>query len=139
MPSTLEAVDKHLRTVLQAVRGWPFVVNGENVRRRVEGRVMISNVGAVGDAAVEGLGIATLAYWDVLPQLRDGALVEIQLDDGGYGTVVCLGCYSHAPVCSCQGEGFSADARSGYGRAVLERSVWILNGGFWPVSDRCSD
>jgi DNA-binding transcriptional LysR family regulator len=82
-PSTLEALDNHQCIVLQAVPRWPFVVNGEIVRRRVEGRVMISNVGAVRDAAIAGLGIAMLAYWDVLPQLRDGSLVEIPLGDGG--------------------------------------------------------
>ncbi|MFK3971375.1 LysR family transcriptional regulator [Pseudomonas sp. NPDC087358] len=82
-PSTLEELEKHQCIVLQAVPRWPFVVNGEIVRRRVEGRVVISNVGAVRDAAIEGLGIAMLAYWDVLPQLRDGSLVEIQLTDGG--------------------------------------------------------
>jgi DNA-binding transcriptional LysR family regulator len=81
-PVTLDELEQHQCIVLQAVPRWPFVVNGEIVRRRVEGRVMISNVGAVRDAAIEGLGIAMLAYWDVLPQLRDGSLVEIRLADG---------------------------------------------------------
>lgn len=82
-PSTLAELEKHQCIVLQAVPKWPFVVNGEIVRRRVEGRVSISNVGAVRDAAIQGLGIAMLAYWDVLPQLRDGSLVEIHLADAG--------------------------------------------------------
>ncbi|WP_325948335.1 LysR family transcriptional regulator [Pseudomonas putida] len=81
-PATLDELEQHRCIVLQAVPKWPFVVNGEIVRRRVEGQLMISTVGAVRDAAVEGLGIAMLAYWDVLPQLRDGSLVEIQLADG---------------------------------------------------------
>jgi DNA-binding transcriptional LysR family regulator len=81
-PCTVAELDQHSCIVLQAVPKWPFVVNGEIVRRRVQGRVMISNVGAVRDAAIEGLGIAMLAYWDVLPQLREGSLKEIQLTDG---------------------------------------------------------
>jgi DNA-binding transcriptional LysR family regulator len=44
---------------------------------------MISNVGAIRDAAIEGQGIAMLEYGDVLPQLRGGSLKEIELTDRG--------------------------------------------------------
>ncbi len=80
-PSTLAELEMHQCIVLQAVPKWPFVVNGAIARRRMEGRVSISSVGAVRDAAVQGLGIAMLTYWDVMPQLKDGSLVEIELSD----------------------------------------------------------
>ncbi|WP_264312905.1 LysR family transcriptional regulator [Pseudomonas putida] len=82
-PSTLLELQQHQCIVLQAVPKWPFVVNADIVRRRMEGRVSTSSVGAVRDAALQGLGIAMLAYWDVLPQLRDGSLIEIALSDAG--------------------------------------------------------
>ncbi|WEK29368.1 MAG: LysR family transcriptional regulator [Candidatus Pseudomonas phytovorans] len=83
VPQRLSDLESHQCIVLQAVPKWPFVVNGSIIRRRMEGRVSISNVGAVRDAAVRGLGVALLAYWDVISQINDGTLVEIKLSDAG--------------------------------------------------------
>lgn len=80
-PGTLAELQAHRCIVLQAVPRWPFVVDGAIVRKRMEGRISTSGVGAVRDAAVQGLGIAMLTHWDVLAQLRDGSLVEIELAD----------------------------------------------------------
>lgn len=60
---------------------WPFVADGEVLRRRMRGRLSTSSVDAVRTATTQGLGIAMLTYWDVLQQLRDGSLIEIKLED----------------------------------------------------------
>ena len=80
-PGTLEALEQHACIMLQAVPRWPFVVDGALQYRRLPARVSTSSVDAVRSAAVQGLGIAMLAYWDVFQQIRDGALVEIALQD----------------------------------------------------------
>lgn len=81
VPAYLAALDAHQCIQLQAVPRWPFIVGGALQRRRVNGRVSTSSVEAVRAAAMQGLGIAMLAYWDVYQQLRDGSLVEIELAD----------------------------------------------------------
>jgi len=80
-PTCVAELQAHQCIVLQAVPRWPVVIDGVLQRRRVNGRVGTSSVDAVRAAAVQGLGIAMLAYWDVYQQLRDGALVEIELAD----------------------------------------------------------
>ncbi|MFK0094698.1 LysR family transcriptional regulator [Pseudomonas sp. NPDC090592] len=80
-PATLDALEQHACIMLQAVPRWPFVVDGALQYRRLPARVSTSSVDAVRSAAVQGLGIAMLAYWDVFQQIRDGALVEIALQD----------------------------------------------------------
>jgi DNA-binding transcriptional LysR family regulator len=82
-PSTLADLDKHQCIVLQAVQRWPVVIDGELQRRRVDARVTTSNVDAARTAAVQGLGLAMLTYWDVFQQLSDGELVRITLEDAG--------------------------------------------------------
>ncbi|MFK0310726.1 LysR family transcriptional regulator [Pseudomonas sp. NPDC090233] len=82
-PTCLAALEEHQCIQLQAVPRWPFIIDGALQRRRVNGRVSTSSVDAVRAAAVQGLGIAMLAYWDVYEQLRDGTLVEIELADAG--------------------------------------------------------
>lgn len=80
-PTCLADLDEHQCILLHAVPRWPFMIDGELQRCRVNGRVSTSSVDAVRTAAVQGLGIAQLAYWDVFLQLREGTLVEIELDD----------------------------------------------------------
>lgn len=82
-PRTLAELEGHECIQLQAVARWPFVVDGAIQRRRMQGRVSTSSVDAVRSAAVAGLGIAMLAYWDVVQHLRDGTLMEIGLQDAG--------------------------------------------------------
>lgn len=80
-PTTVADLEEHQCIVLQAIPRWPVVVNGELQRRRVFGRVHTSGVDAVRTAAVQGLGLAMLCYWDVFRQLADGSLVEVELQD----------------------------------------------------------
>lgn len=83
LPATLADLDQHQCIGLHAVARWPFVVDGSLQRRRVEARVLTSSVDAARAAALQGLGITMLAYWDVHEQLRAGALVRIELQDAG--------------------------------------------------------
>lgn len=80
-PGTLEALEQHACIMLQAVPRWPFVVDGALQYRRMQARVSTSSVDAVRSAAVQGLGVAMLAYWDVFQHIRDGLLVEVPLQD----------------------------------------------------------
>ena len=82
-PRCLAELESHQCIQLQAVARWPFVVDGVVQRRRLHGRVATSSVDAVRSAAVAGLGIAMLAYWDVVQQLREGTLQAIELEDAG--------------------------------------------------------
>lgn len=80
-PTTLAALDDHQCIVLEAVPRWPLLIDGQIQRRRMNARVSTSSVDAVRTAAVQGLGIAMLAWWDVFQQLRDGTLVQLSLED----------------------------------------------------------
>ena len=81
VPARLADLDEHQCVGLHAVARWPFVIDGGLQRRRVEARVATSSVDAARAAAVQGLGITLLAYWDVHEQLRAGTLVRIVLED----------------------------------------------------------
>ena len=80
-PGTLAALEQHACIMLQAVPRWPFVVDGALQYRRMQARVSTSSVDAVRSAAVQGLGVAMLAYWDVFQHIREGLLVEVPLQD----------------------------------------------------------
>lgn len=80
-PSTLAQLDTHQCILLRAIPRWPFIVNGKLQRKRMNGRVHTTSIEAVRAAAIQGLGLAMLTYWDVFEQLRDGALVQIDLQD----------------------------------------------------------
>lgn len=80
-PRNVLELERHDCIQLSAVSRWPLIINGELTRRRLQGRVTTSSVEAARSAALQGLGIAMLTYWDVRQQLLDGTLVEIRLDD----------------------------------------------------------
>jgi len=80
-PTTLAQLETHQCIVLQTVPKWPLLVNGELQRRRMQGRVLTSSVDAARTAALLGMGVAMLTYWDVRQQLADGTLVKIGLED----------------------------------------------------------
>lgn len=80
-PTLLSDLDVHHCIQLQAIPRWPFVIDGELIRRRVKGRVTTSSVDAVRSAAIQGLGLAMLTSWDIIRQVRDGSLEIIQLQD----------------------------------------------------------
>lgn len=82
-PRILADLERHDCIQLSPVSHWPFIVAGSVTRKRLHGRVATNSVEAARSAALQGLGIAMLTYWDVHQQLLDGALVEIVLDDAG--------------------------------------------------------
>lgn len=80
-PSTLADLDAHHCILLQAIPRWPFMVNGVLRHKRMIGRVNTGSIEAVRSAAIQGLGLAMLTYWDVCKQLAEGSLVEVKLED----------------------------------------------------------
>jgi DNA-binding transcriptional LysR family regulator len=80
-PATVSELDDHPCIRLCSVRRWPLVVDGELIRKRVQAYVTTTSVEAACIAAVQGLGLAMLTYWDVFRQLADQSLVQIHLQD----------------------------------------------------------
>ena len=80
-PSVLTDLDAHDCILLQAIPRWSFMVNGTMQYKRMNGRVRTSSIEAVRTAAIQGLGLAMLTYWDVFQQLAAGSLVRIELED----------------------------------------------------------
>lgn len=81
VPATLADLATHACITLHAVPRWPVVVDGILQRVSVAPRITTSNVDAARAAALQGLGLAMLTYWDVYRQLRDGDLLSIVLAD----------------------------------------------------------
>ncbi|WP_239482655.1 LysR substrate-binding domain-containing protein [Paraburkholderia sp. C35] len=63
------------------MKQWPLIVDGALIRKRVDACVTTTSVEAARTAAVQGLRLAQLTYWDVFRQLADQSLVEIELQD----------------------------------------------------------
>jgi len=80
-PSTLAELESHQCILLRPVLKWPLLGDGQLQKRQLSGRVTANSVEAVRTAAVQGLGVAMLAYWDVAGALASGALVRIELKD----------------------------------------------------------
>jgi len=80
-PTTLAELDLHQCVLLRPVLKWPFLVDGHLQKRQLGGRVTANSVEAVRTAAVQGLGVAMLAYWDVAGAIASGDLVRIELND----------------------------------------------------------
>jgi DNA-binding transcriptional LysR family regulator len=80
-PCTLSDLEQHDCIALQAVPRWPLVIDNQLQRIRVNARVITSNVDTARSAAVQGLGLTMLTYWDVYQQLRDGTLLDITIQD----------------------------------------------------------
>jgi DNA-binding transcriptional LysR family regulator len=80
-PLTVADLDSHACIRLSALRRWPLIVDGTLIRKHVDARVTTSSVEAARSAAVQGLGLAQLTYWDVFRQLADNSLVQIHLTD----------------------------------------------------------
>ncbi|HEX9172435.1 MAG TPA: LysR family transcriptional regulator [Telluria sp.] len=59
------------------LRDWTFVVGGETVTKQVEGRLILTDLDAIGEAALAGMGLARLGAHQVLPYLDDGRLVRV--------------------------------------------------------------
>lgn len=80
-PTKLTELEAHHCIQLQAIPRWPFIIDGELIRKRVNGRVNTSSVDAVRIAAIQGLGLAMLTSWDIIRQVRDGKLEVVELQD----------------------------------------------------------
>ncbi|MBP0596051.1 LysR family transcriptional regulator [Paraburkholderia sp. LEh10] len=80
-PTLVSELDHHACIRLGAVKQWPLVVDGALIRKRVDAYVTTTSVEAARTAAVQGLGLAQLTYWDVFRQLADNSLVEVHLQD----------------------------------------------------------
>ena len=80
-PATLAELYRHECIVLHAIPRWPLIVDGQLQRIRVPSRILTSNVDAARTAALQGLGLALLAYWDVHEHLAAGSLVAVALQD----------------------------------------------------------
>lgn len=80
-PTTLDELAHHQCVLLRPVRNWPLLVDGRLQKRRLNGRVIANSVEAVRTAAIQGLGVAMLAYWDVAGALASGDLIKIELND----------------------------------------------------------
>ncbi|MBS7844710.1 LysR family transcriptional regulator [Pseudomonas fluorescens] len=80
-PTKLTELAAHHCIQLQAIPRWPFIIDGELTRKRVNGRVNTSSVDAVRSAAIQGLGLAMLTSWDIIRQVRDGKLEIVELQD----------------------------------------------------------
>src|SRR5471032_580803 len=64
-PATVSELDGHSCISLRSVRRWPIIVDGVLIRTSVEAYITTTSVEAACTAAVQGLGIAMLSYWDV--------------------------------------------------------------------------
>ena len=80
-PATVADLDMHACIRLSAVRRWPLIVDGSLIRKQVNAYVTTTSVEAARTAAVQGLGLAQLTYWDVFRQLGDRSLTQVHLQD----------------------------------------------------------
>jgi len=80
-PATISELDGHSCISLRSVRRWPIIVDGVLIRTSVEAHITTTNVDAARTAAVQGLGIVMLSYWDVFRHLADKSLVRVHLEN----------------------------------------------------------
>ena len=80
-PTTTEDLVGHPCIKLHAMDHWPFTLDGEAHRVRINGPLSASTVDAVRAACIAGVGIAMLTYWDVHEQIERGELKRIVLTD----------------------------------------------------------
>ena len=80
-PATVAELDGHSCISLRSVRRWPIIVDGVLIRTSVEAYITTTSVEAARTAAVQGLGIVMLSYWDVFRHLADKSLVRVHLEN----------------------------------------------------------
>lgn len=80
-PANSAELEQHRCIRLDSVGMWPLIVDGVRIRKRIDGPVATTSVEAARTAAVQGLGLVMLSYWDVFRQLNDHSLVEVRLED----------------------------------------------------------
>jgi DNA-binding transcriptional LysR family regulator len=59
------------------LRDWSFVTNGETLTVPVDGRLILSDLDAICDAAIAGMGLARLGAHHVMPYMDEGRLVRV--------------------------------------------------------------
>jgi DNA-binding transcriptional LysR family regulator len=62
------------------VSAWEFERNGNDVKVRVEGQIVVNNIALRRASALDGLGVAYMPEDQALPEITDGRLVRL-LDD----------------------------------------------------------
>jgi DNA-binding transcriptional LysR family regulator len=80
-PETIADLVSYPCIKLHGIDTWPFIRNGNAERVRVDGPMSTSTVDAVRSAAIAGVGVAMMTYWDVWRDLERGTLEHIQLSD----------------------------------------------------------
>lgn len=80
VPTSISDLDAHACIKLSAMSHWPVIVDGVTIRKPIEAYVTTTSVTATRSAALEGLGLAMLSYWDVFKQLANGSLIQVRLD-----------------------------------------------------------
>ncbi|KWI95934.1 hypothetical protein WM11_26950 [Burkholderia ubonensis] len=99
-PATLADLARHdcirLRSATTGrIREWAFTVDHETVTAPVDGRVVLTDLDAICDAAVAGMGLARLGAHHVLPYLDDGRLVRVLTQYPATGGTIHV-YYAHA-------------------------------------------
>jgi DNA-binding transcriptional LysR family regulator len=80
-PETIADLVSHPCIKLHGIDTWPFMRSKALERVRVDGPMSTSTVDAVRSAAIAGVGVAMMTYWDVYRDLDSGILERIQLSD----------------------------------------------------------
>ncbi|MBS7696802.1 MULTISPECIES: LysR family transcriptional regulator [unclassified Chelatococcus] len=81
VPAELAGLQRHECLTVSASPHWDFRAADTSRRVQVLGRFTANSIDAIHEACRGGLGIANLSRWDVLKDLKDGALVAISLAD----------------------------------------------------------
>lgn len=80
-PLTIADLVSHPCVKLHGTDTWPFMKGKVLERVRVDGPMSTSTVDAVRSAAIAGVGVAMMTYWDVYKDLDSGVLERIELSD----------------------------------------------------------
>lgn len=80
-PRTLKELLQHECLILAGIENWPFLIDGVETLVKVFGKLTTADVQTIRTSCMSGLGIASIAYWDVRQQLAEGTLLEINLAD----------------------------------------------------------
>jgi len=81
VPTTLIELVSHPCIKLHAMDTWPLIREGQIDHVRIDGPFAANTVDAVRAAALAGIGIAMMTYWDVHEQFASGELKEVFLED----------------------------------------------------------
>jgi len=85
-PSTIEELSQHNCIIDRVPEGgdrWTFTSQHGRINQRVSGQARVNDGEAARDFALSGLGIARLPFFFVQDSLASGALIEVELDEGG--------------------------------------------------------